>query len=305
MTVVDGKSLEYFVAVSKSGSTRKAAQHLFITQQGLSRAICRLEQHFKLRLFERTSTGVDLTPAGELLFNQSTEILARLENLEREMRAFSETNRETLRLGIAAPLIAEKGAPLSFQALESYAGAHSEIDFSYVERCDDDATKLLQAEQIDLACVSAYGLDAGYVRIPLASAGSTVIVSTDNSLANQPEITLADLCSQTVIVPPDNHSVSAQFELWFDRSDARPSRLAKMSTSFSTALSAVYRNHGVIVVPANSALEIDEQRAKLIPVAAADDYLWTAHFVYRADHPQRHLIEACVAYLRAWPDPAP
>ncbi|MDR2380451.1 MAG: LysR family transcriptional regulator [Bifidobacteriaceae bacterium] len=297
MAVVDGKSLEYFAAVCRYGSTREAARHLFITQQGLSRAIGRLEQHFKLRLFKRSSTGVALTPAGQLLLSETAEILARLENLEQQMRAFAAVGQPVLRLGIAAGLIDEKGACLSFQVLENYAAAHSQVDFSYIECSDDDCVSLLQEEKIDLACVGAHGLDANYVCTPLMSAGSTVIVSKDNPLAQQSEISLAELSAQTIIVPPDNHSAVAQFELWFRRHQ-RPSRLLKISNSLATALSAVYRNHGVIVVPANNVAEIDCGRASLIPMAAADDYLWTVYLAYRAGHPRRGLIEGCVAHLR-------
>ncbi|MDR2379122.1 MAG: LysR family transcriptional regulator [Bifidobacteriaceae bacterium] len=298
MTVVDGKSLQYFVAVCRYGSTRKAAGHLFITQQGLSRAIYRLERHFKLRLLKRSSTGIALTPAGELLFDESIRILAELECLEQKMRAFLPVEKQILRIGITAGLIGETEACLSLQALADYAATHSHVDFSYVERGDDDCVSLLREQKIDIACVGAIDPAEGYVCTPLSPSGSIVIVSTDNPLANKSEVGLADLSAQTIIAPPDNHSATRQFELWFKRC-GRTARLLEVSTSLPTALSAVYLNRGVIIVPSNSVPQVDDRLARLIPIISADDYLWTVNFAYRADHPQRVLIEECVDYLRA------
>ena len=59
---------EYFIAVAKFGSLRKAADHLFISVSAIHRQISLAEEEFGLPLFERFSHGLKLTLAGEMLY---------------------------------------------------------------------------------------------------------------------------------------------------------------------------------------------------------------------------------------------
>jgi DNA-binding transcriptional LysR family regulator len=59
---------EYFIAVARFGSLRKAADHLFISVSAVHRQISLAEEEFGLPLFERFSHGLKLTLAGELLY---------------------------------------------------------------------------------------------------------------------------------------------------------------------------------------------------------------------------------------------
>ncbi len=58
-------ALMAFAVVARERNIRKAAQVLNISQPPLSRKIQRLEAQLGLTLFERNSTGVELTDDGE------------------------------------------------------------------------------------------------------------------------------------------------------------------------------------------------------------------------------------------------
>src|SRR5690554_4868532 len=57
-----------FAKVAESQSFSKAAKELFITQPAVSQAIAQLESELNTLLFRRTSKGVILTNAGQLLY---------------------------------------------------------------------------------------------------------------------------------------------------------------------------------------------------------------------------------------------
>lgn len=59
--------LTVFEAVTRSGSTQKAAGDLNVTQPAISQAIKALEDFVGFRLFDRSTRPVSLTPAGEIL----------------------------------------------------------------------------------------------------------------------------------------------------------------------------------------------------------------------------------------------
>lgn len=59
---------EYFIAVARTGSLRKAADQLFISVSAVHRQIALAEEELGIILFERLPSGLKLTLAGELLY---------------------------------------------------------------------------------------------------------------------------------------------------------------------------------------------------------------------------------------------
>ncbi len=67
-------SLRYFTQIADIGNISKAADALFISQPALSRSILRLEESLDVKLFDRTRTGLKLTEAGKILYDEADNI---------------------------------------------------------------------------------------------------------------------------------------------------------------------------------------------------------------------------------------
>jgi len=63
--------LTAFVSVADCGSFTKAAENLFISPTAVMKQINSLEKHLQLKLLERTSHGVRLTPAGAVIYKDA------------------------------------------------------------------------------------------------------------------------------------------------------------------------------------------------------------------------------------------
>jgi DNA-binding transcriptional LysR family regulator len=59
------KQLQQFIALAETGNFHRAAEQLHMAQPPLSISIRKLEEELGSALFDRTSTGVVLTPAGK------------------------------------------------------------------------------------------------------------------------------------------------------------------------------------------------------------------------------------------------
>ncbi|MDO4280652.1 MAG: LysR family transcriptional regulator [Peptococcaceae bacterium] len=59
------ESLAYFLDVCETQSLNQSARRLFLTQPGLTKSIQKLEDEIGVPLFERTQSGVFLTPSGK------------------------------------------------------------------------------------------------------------------------------------------------------------------------------------------------------------------------------------------------
>lgn len=77
----------------------KAAMNLYIAQPALSQQIAELEKQLEVTLFVRNSRTVALTPAGQILLEACPDILARLENVHKQMLQAQSGIRGGLRIG--------------------------------------------------------------------------------------------------------------------------------------------------------------------------------------------------------------
>lgn len=68
-------TLRYFVELDRSGSFYSAAKNVFISQQGLSKAISSLEAELGVKLVERESRGIRLTSSGEVFLEHAKKLL--------------------------------------------------------------------------------------------------------------------------------------------------------------------------------------------------------------------------------------
>jgi DNA-binding transcriptional LysR family regulator len=97
MDDVEVREFRYFIAVAEEMNFTRAAARLGIAQPPLSTAIGKLERKLGVRLLERTSRRVALTPAGATLLEQGRIAVEHLDAaVERTRRRASRAHRLTV-----------------------------------------------------------------------------------------------------------------------------------------------------------------------------------------------------------------
>lgn len=74
--------LEYLLVIKQVKSINLAAKKLYMSRQGLNKAITSLEKELGIQLLERNHTGVQLTPNGEIVANEAENILNKIQKLK-------------------------------------------------------------------------------------------------------------------------------------------------------------------------------------------------------------------------------
>ena len=67
--------LQVFIVVSEQKSINKSSEILLLSQPAISKKIKQLESYFNTKLFERSSSGMSLTPAGKEFYQKAKLVL--------------------------------------------------------------------------------------------------------------------------------------------------------------------------------------------------------------------------------------
>ena len=80
------RDLAIFLVLAETGSFRRTATHVHLSQSAVSGVIARLEEALQTRLFDRTTRSVHLTVAGDVFVEQARLMRAQTEEALRRMR---------------------------------------------------------------------------------------------------------------------------------------------------------------------------------------------------------------------------
>ncbi|MBA2678777.1 MAG: LysR family transcriptional regulator [Ktedonobacteraceae bacterium] len=147
------RHLRYFVVVARKRHFTHAAEELFIAQPALSQQIQALELELGVKLFERTSRQVRLTPAGEAFLIHAERILEEVEQMKDEMQEFMGLIRGRVKLGLLQSLGAFRVPALLGRFSVQYPG----IEMILQEGVTEHLLEQLRIGQLDIALTHSIG----------------------------------------------------------------------------------------------------------------------------------------------------
>lgn len=121
------RQFTYVNQVAECRSFTKAAAALFISQPALSNYISKVEEDLGVALFDRSSSPLKLTYAGEQYLKRAKVILGQMEDMKRELRDITHHMSGRLRIGFPSERIIYM-LPLLLKPLkERYPGIDVEV----------------------------------------------------------------------------------------------------------------------------------------------------------------------------------
>lgn len=94
-------ALTCYLTVCETRNFTKAAEKCFISPQGVSKTVKKLEQELDCQLFRRTSQGLELTESGAALQLRARRILEETRFLQEELERIADREETRIGLGIA------------------------------------------------------------------------------------------------------------------------------------------------------------------------------------------------------------
>ncbi|MFJ6082834.1 LysR family transcriptional regulator [Streptomyces sp. NPDC092369] len=181
------RTLRYFVAVAEELHFGRAAARLHMSQPPLSRAIRRLESDLGAALFERSSAGVVLTPAGAVLLDEARGLLDQVERAH--VRVAVAAGVAVLTVGLLGDSTDSRVARLA----DAYRLRRPGVEVRIRETDLTDPTCGLHAGAVDVALTRGPFDGTGLVVRELRADPVGALLRDDDPLAGRGSLKRADL----------------------------------------------------------------------------------------------------------------
>lgn len=160
---MDLNHLRSFVTVAKFGHLTRAAEALHLSQPALSGHIKVMEEQLGVSLFERTPSGMSLTPAGARLVTEAEGILAAVAHLIQTAQALRGQPTGHLSVGtVLEPGVLRVGE-LIVRSLERYP----QIQIELQQVMSSDALARVRNGSLDASFYFGDEPNSGVVAVPL------------------------------------------------------------------------------------------------------------------------------------------
>jgi len=219
---VEFRELKYICTVAEYGNITKAAQALFVSQPSLSHFIARTEEKLGVQLFDRKTTPLRLTYAGELYVQKAWEIIRTGELLTKEFRDISQNLKGRLRVGFPK----ERASYMLPLILPQFKAVYPGIKISILENNGERLLDAVERGLVDFMIlpVQKNKLGMDFTSVVLYEEELFLTVKS----GGMPSECLAKGCSDTV----DLHSLSGKPFILLHKGHAARAQVDKLFRSY-------------------------------------------------------------------------
>jgi len=195
------RELRIFLVLAEELHFGRTAERLGISQPGVSEAVRTLESRLGVKLFDRTSRRVGLTPAGEGLRRDLVPGLAALDRVLAETSELSHAVRGLLRLGF---VLTTEGPALS-RLVTAFQARYPGCELRLQEVDTFDAYRELRRGDVDVVCNWLAPGEPGLVTgTAFAFYERALAVAPGHRLAGEATVSVEDLANEEVALLPSS-----------------------------------------------------------------------------------------------------
>jgi DNA-binding transcriptional LysR family regulator len=187
------RQLRFFVTLAQVGHFGRAAERVAVSQPALSAAIRQIEIHLGVRLFERTTHSVALTPAGSALLLHAQRLLTTAENAFADMREATQQWAATVRIGAVPSIVATVAEVIAAPGRDERVSVHLHDGKS------NDLLNGLRTGAFDLVASVSTTPDAEFETIALAEDEMLALVRADHPRLRGPRISWRSLAGEEIV----------------------------------------------------------------------------------------------------------
>jgi len=192
---MEDHKLRVFCTVTETKSFSKASEIIHLTQPAVSLQIQALEEIYETKLFDRSSSTVTLTPAGEVLYRYSKEILNLYAQADKDIGDITGLVKGSISIGASTTI----GNYMLPSVISEFKEKNPKIKIHLLVGNTKRVVELLNAGNLDLGLVEGEVTKYKIVSEKLVSDEMVLIVSADHPWAKKKDVSMLDMVKEPFI----------------------------------------------------------------------------------------------------------
>ncbi len=192
---MDDHKLKVFCTVAETKSFSKTSEIIHLTQPAVSLQIQAIEEIYETKLFDRSSSTVTLTPAGEVLYKYAKEILVLYASAEKVIGKLTGIVKGSITIGAGSNI----GNYILPSVITDFRKTHLKTKIHLLVSNTKRVVELLNSGNIDIGLVEGDVVRQKMIVKKLISDELLLIVSPHHPWAKKKEVSVSDLTKESFI----------------------------------------------------------------------------------------------------------
>lgn len=291
--------LKYIVALARERHFGRAAEFCSISQPSLSVAVRKLEEELGVKVFERRSQEISLTPIGEAIVEQAQKVLLEVKRVEELAEQGKDPLCGPLRLGVIFT-ISPYLTPALVHQMQQDAPT---MPLMLTENYTDELLVQLQEGKIDAAIMALPIYEPGLMIAPLYDEDFVVAVPSSHDWANRESVQRDEIQGENLLLLGKGHCLRDQIlsvcpETSAKRGLASTIQRTVEGSSLLTIHHMVAQGLGITVLPSTALKETNGDSAISAVPFEAPAPSRRVIIVWRRSYNRTPAIEAIRAAVR-------
>lgn len=261
--------IKYFVAVYEEGSFTAAAERENATQPGVSMQIKELEALTGTTLFQRSTTGVVPTSAGQWFYGRARQVLSDIRGLEQGIKSLGQMITGTVRAGLMPAFTRNALAP----AIAAFSEAFPHAQLNVVEAYSGELKERVGRGQLDFAIVPSETMPENIAASHFATDREFFVQSSHSGLASLQPVKLSQIEKLKLILPGSGNARRNSLNTFFERHNIQPKEVMELDTMMGT-LDLIAKGEWGAILPGVLCLSDQQENQRTIhPISEGDLHL--------------------------------
>ena len=288
---MDSKDLVIFKKVYELSSFNKAADSIYMTPQGVSKVIQKIEAETNTNLFVRTTKGVKATVGADILYEKASKIIELLDSINTDI--VDGVPKEKIHIGISYGILPMFG----FDLFDKFNKNNSYIITDYYEDSDVRIEQNINDGVVDMAVIGMPVILDNYATDFLYSCRHVATINKCDPLSEKTSLEYDDLNNKNICLigrnfNPYHHNIQRFF-----KHNVHPKSITETSEIAYTHLFAS-QNKGIGISVDSPSLYNLYENISIIPFSDTA-FSWDICIITKKDHIKTPAEQAFSDYIHA------
>lgn len=291
---MDIKDLKIFQTIAREQNITQSSRLLYMTPQGISKVIKKLENELGCSLFIRTSSGMKLTESGTRFLSYANSAVAEYTQTKAEILRIEQRHRMTVDL-LSAYGILRLVTP---ECITAFRTDHPDITLHYREYPDLVVDRFFAENEGNVAFSIGHFDPSLYEITPLDSFPVKLLVHESHPLSERNSVTVLDLKNQPLYIESSQFHIHHLITNACRAAGFEPDIVFETS-GFSLCHKMVQQNKGISVSIDFISDDMSKNGLKLIPFEEKD-LVWTASMLTRKSESANPAVQLFSEHIQRW-----